>query len=173
MRRIDLDFQRQPGRRLGQVLLVVGCLAAGGVGVAAWQQGEAVAALDARLLRLERQRPVAAASIRDLDPGVVRGLREARTVEALLGRDWRDLFAALESARNDDIALLSVEPDAERGQLLLVAEARQREAMLDYVRRLGQTPVLRDAVLIEHRVQRQVAERPIRFSLSAHWERSP
>lgn len=68
--------------------------------------------------------------------------------------------------------MLAIDPDAAQGRIRITAEARRHEAMLAYLQRLGQGAVLRDAVLIEHRVQRQLAERPVRFSLSATWEQA-
>lgn len=174
MRRIDLDYQRPRQHRSGLALFAAGCLAAAAVGYAAWQQGEAVAVLEVRLARIERPRPTAPASAaRAADAAQAERLREARAVQALLDRPWSPLFQTIEAARDPDIALLGIEPDAGRGLVRITAEARRREAMLAYLDRLGQTPVLHDAILIEHQVQKQVAERPIRFSLSVLWEQSP
>lgn len=173
MRRIELDYQRQRPDRPGRVLLALGCLAAAGVSVWAWQQARSISALEDQLAQLERSQPVAQRGAgRSTDPTLVRTLREARTIDAQLQRRWGELFEAIEAAGSADIAVLAIAPDAERGQVRISAEARRREAMLAYLQRLGQGAVLRDAVLIEHRVQQQLAERPIRFSLSATWEQS-
>ena len=172
MRELDLDYQRRRINRLGLTLLAAGGLAAAGASFAVWQQGQSVAALESRLARIERQAPtIRGGAARSSDPALARGVREAQAARELLDRPWNELFQALEQAQNGDIALLSIEPDADKGVLLITAEARQRQAMLDYLQRLEQTPALRNVFLVEHRVQSKVSERPIRFSLSAAWER--
>lgn len=173
MRRIHLDYQRRRRNYLGLALLAVGALAAGTAGFAAWSQAQAVDALEERLLKLERQRPGSPArSAGGGDPALAGGLRDARALENALQRRWTALFETIEKAQNPDIALLSLEPDATKGSVQITAEARNYEAMLAYLECLGATPVLRNPLLIQHTVQKQVAERPIRFSLSATWEQS-
>lgn len=174
MRRIDLDYQRRPTNRLGWALLFIGALAAAGASLASWQQGQSLGALQEQLTRLERERLAARSSAsREADPLIHRELPETKEVEGLLNRRWSQLFDAMEGARSADIALLSLEPEADRGTLRLTAEARSKETMLAYLAQLEQTPVLHNPVLVEHRIQRQDPQRPIRFALQASWEQTP
>ena len=173
MRRIELDYQRHRPDRPGRVLLALGCLAAAAASVFAWQQARLIGALEDRLAAIERRQPSAQRDVtRSADPALARALREARAIDMLLQRRWSELFEAIEAAGSADIAVLAIDPDAAQGRIRITAEARRHEAMLAYLQRLGQGAVLRDAVLIEHRVQRQLAERPVRFSLSATWEQA-
>lgn len=173
MRRIELDYQRHRPDRPGRVLFALGCLTAAAASVFAWQQARSINALEDRLAAIERRQPSAQRSAsRSADPVLARTLREARAIDTLLQRRWSELFEAIEAAGSADIAVLAIDPDAAQGRIRITAEARRHEAMLAYLQRLGQGAVLRDAVLIEHRVQRQLAERPVRFSLSATWEQA-
>lgn len=174
MRQIHLDYQRRRANYPARVLLVVGCLAAAAASYGAWTQAQSNSALEEKLARLEHQRPEQPERSGDkANPALASELREAHVLEAALNRRWSELFQAIEQVKNADIALLSLEPDADKGSLLVTAEARNYDAMLAYLQRLEQTSVLRNALLVQHNVQQKVAERPIRFTLSAIWEQSP
>lgn len=97
-------------------------------------------------------------------------LAEMRKVAQQLRRPWERLFATLESLPRKDIALLSLTPDARKGQLRLTAEARDLEAMLDFHRRLEASDELSDVSLLSHEIVAGVAEHPVLFNLSATWE---
>jgi Tfp pilus assembly protein PilN len=51
--------------------------------------------------------------------------------------------------------------------LKLTAEARSREAMLEYVRRIAQTKGLSNVYIVSHQVQTEDPSRPIQFSVQA------
>jgi Tfp pilus assembly protein PilN len=96
--------------------------------------------------------------------------RRAQLVALELRLPWLQLFDAVESAADPaSVALLSIEPDARRSALRISGEARNKKAMLDYMRRLGeQAPVVR-AVLESHH-QRGHGGGPVQFTLVATWE---
>jgi hypothetical protein len=73
----------------------------------------------------------------------------------------------VERASTRDVALLQLQPDAESRLLRLTAEARNREAMFEYVRRLGAAPGLADTHVVSHQVQRDDPLRPVQFSVQA------
>ena len=74
---------------------------------------------------------------------------------------------AIEQAATRDVAILQLQPDAETRSLKLIAEARQREAMFEYLRRLGAARGLSEVHIVSHQVQRDDPQRPIQFSLQA------
>jgi Tfp pilus assembly protein PilN len=76
----------------------------------------------------------------------------------------------LEALPRDDIALLSLAPDARKGQLRISAEARDLEAMLAFHQRLEASAELSDVSLLNHEVKVKQPERPILFNLLATWE---
>jgi len=70
------------------------------------------------------------------------------------------------------VALLSIEPDATKGHVVLVAEARSLDAMLHFVADMQKSPDFSEVVLQSHTVNRNVPEKPVRFRLSATWRTS-
>lgn len=97
-------------------------------------------------------------------------LAEMRKVSQQLRRPWERLFAMLEAMPRDDIALLTLTPDARKGQVRISAEARDLEAMLDFHRRLEASDELSDVSLLSHEIVANVPEHPVQFNLSASWE---
>jgi hypothetical protein len=74
---------------------------------------------------------------------------------------------AIEQAAMREVAILQLQPDADTRSLKLVAEARQREAMFEYLRRLAAARGLSDVHIVSHQVQRDDPQRPIQFALQA------
>lgn len=97
-------------------------------------------------------------------------LAEMRKVSQQLRRPWEQLFATLEAMPRDNIALLTLTPDARKGQLRISAEARDLDAMLDFHRRLEASDELSDVSLLSHEIVANVPEHPVQFNLSATWE---
>jgi len=95
---------------------------------------------------------------------------EAKSAEAVVRQltvPWASLLQAIEQAAMRDVAILQLQPDAESRSLKLIAEARQREAMFEYLRRLGAARGLTEVHIVSHQVQRDDPQRPIQFSLQA------
>jgi len=66
-----------------------------------------------------------------------------------------------------DVAILQLQPDAEQRVLRLTAEARNRDAMFEYLKRLAAARELTNVVLVSHQVQREEPQQPIQFSVQA------
>jgi len=95
---------------------------------------------------------------------------EAKSAEAVVRQltvPWASVMQAIEQAALRDVAILQLQPDAETRSLKLIAEARQREAMFEYLRRLGAARGLTEVHIVSHQVQRDDPQRPIQFSLQA------
>lgn len=97
-------------------------------------------------------------------------LAEMRKVSQQLRRPWERLFATLEAMPRDNIALLTLTPDARKGQVRISAEALDLDAMLDFHRRLEASDELSDVSLLSHEIVANVPEHPVQFNLSATWE---
>jgi hypothetical protein len=97
-------------------------------------------------------------------------LAEMRKVSQQLRRPWERLFAMLEAMPRDDIALLTLTPDARKGQVRISAEARDLEAMLKFHQRLEASDELSDVSLLSHEIVVKSPEQPVQFNLSASWE---
>jgi hypothetical protein len=95
---------------------------------------------------------------------------EARSAEAVVRQltlPWASLIGTIEQAATREVAILQLQPDAESRVLRLTAETRQREAMFEFLRRLGAARGLADVHLVSHQVQRDEPQRPIQFSVQA------
>jgi hypothetical protein len=95
---------------------------------------------------------------------------EARAAEAVVRQltlPWATLITTIEQAASRDVAILQLQPDAEQRVLRLTAEARNRDAMFDYVQRLGAAKGLSEVHLVKHEVQREDPQRPIQFAVQA------
>jgi hypothetical protein len=86
---------------------------------------------------------------------------------------WDRLFRELEVAASREVALLAVQPDVASRQVRISGEAVSFKAMLEYSRRLEQTDMLGEVVLLGHEVRSQDPQRPVTFSLSAGWSERP
>jgi Tfp pilus assembly protein PilN len=173
---MHLDFIR-PRRRPAAsawLLLLLGLVAAGSL--AAW-----------RVLTVEPDLRAAEAELRSLQAGLAtRQPSSARLNDEQLASDWAraakiaedlaapwaELFGVLESAAGQPVALLSVEPDGARRELVLNGEARDYAALLDYYRFLQQQPLLSGVALHTHQVNQQDRDKPVRFRITARWERA-
>ena len=91
-----------------------------------------------------------------------------RTIHQL-NLPWRVLFLQLEKAKTDGVALLSVEPNTNSTAIKVVGEAKNYQTMLTYVRNLSVQGALHSVYLVDHKMDEQNPDKPIRFSLEASW----
>jgi len=169
-----LDLDLSPARRrvpLGSWwLLVAGALAA------------AIAAFHFQAVNAERLRE--ARELRALEeslsepasgsgaPGVAQDGRSARATAAVLRElevPWASLLAALESVAGRNVALLSIEPSAQRQELRITAEAKNSGAMLDFLDAL-RAQSMHEVTLVSHQIQPQMPGAPLRFQARARWD---
>lgn len=176
MRALRLDYQRRtrrvpwPGLAVLGSALVALALTAGhyrqlGQGIALWESRvdheERLAGHRARALR-----PASAEAAREQ----VLEVQHANQVLRQLSLPWDALFRAVEASGGKNVALLSMEPDLKKGTVTISAEAKDFDAMLDYVRQLGKREVFGSVLLQNHQVQQTDPQKPIRFSLRAVWK---
>jgi hypothetical protein len=166
VRRVELDYTA-PVRRApwaGLAVLAVS-LAVAGVML------ERHRGVRSELARLEAQSGLAGPERREVRALSKERLdEEAKSAEAVVRQltvPWASVVQAIEEASMRDVALLQLQPDADTRSLKLVVEARQREAMFEYLRRLGAARGLSDVHIVSHQVQRDDPQRPIQFSVQA------
>lgn len=170
MRPLAFDFQRRPRPHpAGWLLLLVGTVAlaatlhlARGIAQDRHVQQLRLAQASARLAASSR----AAAGLPQRDAGFAaarQALEQARL-------PWAELFAALEAAQGEDVALLTLAPEAARRQVRIQAEARDFAAMLAYQEQLQRQPGLAQVVLVDHLVMKDQPHSPVRFQVLAAWE---
>jgi len=170
--RIDFSGKRPAPPAWVLVLLVLG-IAAGTSAV--WRVSETAMRAGRAAADVERARKVLAAR---LPPEPARAaLPETRVVAinnaiTQLNLPWAPLFESLENLQPRDVALLSLEPDGKKRLLRILAEAKQPDDMIAFVRLLREQPQFADAVLLKHEVNVQDPNRPIRFLVQAWWKAS-
>ncbi len=164
-RRLELDYL--VGRRRSRwpgVLLLALSLALAATLFGRWRDAQlALARLDAVGMVADERRPAAPVP----EARLAAEVRNAEAVVHSLTLPWAGLVRAVEQAATRDVALLQLQPDPQARTLRLGAEARHREAMFDYVRRLAATGELADVHLSSHQVNRDDPLRPVQFSVQA------
>ena len=174
MKRLHLDFVAQAPRLQGlrQTLLGVGLLAL--AAVLAYYQFKLLPrtqTLEQELLQQQAtlKPPTKASSMKPEE--LANAWRQAQEVSDKLNLPWSRLFAAMGQATSkEDLAFLSIEPDAIKGQVVVIAEARNFDAMLNYFRAMQANEDFADVTLQSHLINQTVAEKPVRFRLTARWK---
>lgn len=95
---------------------------------------------------------------------------EARAAEAVLRQltlPWPEIVRTVEEAATRDVAILQLQPDALRRELRLSVEARDRDGMLEFLRRLTAASALEGAHVVSHQLRVDDPQRPLQFSILA------
>ncbi len=164
--RIELDYVAVPRRPrwMGASVLILALAVSGDMVVRYRNALNELAAVEAAqgMLNADR-RPQRAVPKERLDA-------EAKIIDAAvrqLSIPWAQMIEAVEAASTGEVTVLQLQPDTQQRSLRLTAEAKSREAMLRYVRRLGETPALSGVHLVNHHVQVEDPSRPIQFGVQA------
>jgi Tfp pilus assembly protein PilN len=178
VRPIEANFLRKPGTpsATGTAFLLVGALAAAlsvSWYVSVIGEIDRLETSAAEMKRMTRRAPGRMTeSPRDARE-MQQEVRIANQVVQQMTLPWDRLFRELEASASKEVALLAVQPDVAGRQVRISGEAKSFKAMLDYSRRLGQTEMLGEVVLLGHEVRSQDPQRPVAFSLSAGWSERP
>ena len=162
-RALELDYLVPPRRAPWAGVLVL----AASLGLAAWladtymEAAKELARLEtaAGLARPERRTTPVAPKEEEI--------RRAEAVVKNLTLPWAGLIRAIEQAATREVAILQLEPNAETRMVRLTAEARSREAMFDYLRRLGNAGGIGEVHLVHHQILKDEPQRPLQFSVHA------
>jgi hypothetical protein len=164
-KKIKLDFRRiRPAPRwVAPLLLAVALVFSGDVGFSFLSTLSQVREKEQLLAKAE---PHTYLSSRNASPEEVAAARD--TVQRL-STPWDRLFAALESAADEHIALLAIEPDPKSGTVMISGDSKDYLAALSYVLKLSQSEALSHVQLARHEVRTADPQRPVSFSISATW----
>ena len=167
MQRIELDFvRRRPASRwAGRVLLAAALGVAGEMGFTYVQLEHTVKTNEAIVARAASSSHARKSAPR-VAPEEVAAARE--TVQRL-GLPWSRLFAALEGAANEHVALLAIEPDTKSGTVTISGDSKDYLSTLTYVLNLSRNDALSHVQLVRHEVKQNDPQRPVSFSISAAW----
>jgi hypothetical protein len=163
MQRIELDFVRRPpaSRWAGRILLAVALGVAGEMGFTFVQLERTVKSNEAVVARAQPRKPVHGVSQDEV--------AVARETVNRLGLPWTKLFAALEGAANEHVALLAIEPDTKSGTVRISGDSKDYLSALTYVLNLSRADALSQVQLVRHEVKQNDPQRPVSFSISAAW----
>ncbi len=144
-------------------------------GWVAWQQRQAIEAVQAQVqaLRVSPAKPLTARASTAVrrDAGLVLGQALSTdqrqgllAVARQLNIPWQELFEQLERSTPPQVALVSVEPDGQRGTVRLQAEAKSLDTLLQYAAALQGQGVLGRLNYNKHETNGQDANRPMRLT---------
>lgn len=160
----------QAGHRLSwpALLILAAALAAGG---ALWWQ---IWTLDREIETLKGQLPTPSTAT-SLAANIGSPSPQQRVEWVQLTRQlntpWSALLDALEAATPQDVALVSIEPDARQGVVRVQAEAKTLQTLLDYGQVLRISGPFDDLVLRKHDTNDQDGMRPIRLTMELRFKR--
>ena len=170
-----LDYRRRhrPPRAIwGAVVLALGvaafaAAAAHGLRVAA-ELSEARGQIEES--RFLSRRRAAALRGKSGDPGDIgREVAAANAISRQLNLPWTELFNAVEASKSENVALLSIAPDAQQRLLRIAGEAKSLADVLDYLKRLGAVAMFESAYLLDHEIAPQDPHGAVRFTVTASW----
>lgn len=115
------------------------------------------------------QKPVATADARTAGSTTEGQMQQALVVVEQLALPWSPLFSAIERAHTETVALLAVQPDAQRRSVTIIGEAKGYEDVLAYVARLREEARLKNVYLVGNEVREDQPQRPVAFTVSADW----
>lgn len=169
---LQLDYIQAPRRMLwpGLLLLVLALLAAAHLGLR-WREARTeINRIETTRSLVNAERPRAkAVPMERLDEHV----KAAETVVRQLTLPWAPLIETLENVAVKDVAVLHVQPDAQQRNLRITAEARNANAMWQYVHNLTAAKTLTAVHLVNHQVQAEDPQKPLQFSVQASFKASP
>ncbi len=97
--------------------------------------------------------------------------QQARTAATQLGLPWQNFFVQLgQAAKSGNVAFISIEPDSAKGHVVLVAEARTLDTMLQFLSELQASPDFSEVVLQSHAIDKTTPEKQVRFRVAATWK---
>lgn len=94
---------------------------------------------------------------------------DAEKVFGRLATPWDAFFTGLESIRNPNIAIRSIQPDVQTGILQIEGEAKDYASVLTLIAQLRVTKPFSEVFLLRHEVKRDDPQHPVMFLVSSRW----
>jgi hypothetical protein len=164
---IKLDFCRSRSAPpwMAPLLFAVSLAFAADVGFSFMKTVREISVNEKKLAALE---PHAYKAARRAPPEEIAAARE--TMQRL-ATPWDRLFSALESAASDEVALLSIQPDAKAGTVTISGDSKDYLAALTYVLNLSRADSLSHVQLARHEVKQNDPQKSVAFWVSAGWKK--
>jgi len=172
---LRLDYQRanQPVPWLGMGVLLASAVSLALLADQYLSLNKQIAVWEGRIEQTERVFQPRRSASRPLSEQAIRAqmleIKQANQVVHQLSQPWNALFSAVEISGGNGIALLSMEPDLQKGTVNIGGEAKDLDTLLKYVRHLSSREVFASVQLRHHQVRQEDPEKPLRFSLVAYW----
>ncbi len=175
MNRLNLDYQRsaRPFPWAGLVILGVALALLGGAAFYYRGVNEQIGYWETRAGQVLRARARQSLGSQREIRDAAQEIKRANEVLGQITLPWDKLFQAVEWSAGKDVALLSLEPDADRHEMKIGGEAKNIAAMLGYVGHLSEQRMFTSVYLLNHQVQEQSPDQPVRFALIASWRTAP
>jgi len=156
--RLDLDFvaRRRASPWLGRVLLAEAATIVADMALQYHDLSQVIA---------EGRQNIARAG-RPAKPASAEEVAAARETVQRLSLPWAKLFAAIESAATDKVALTAIEPDPRTGTVKITGDGKDYLAALTYVLNLSRAEGLSSVQLVRH----EAKQGSVGFTVSASWE---
>lgn len=171
MRKIQLDYQKsddRPRRMAGWLLMLTGAalLVEMGVSYDRLQRERAAIIHEVKTAKLNLDMPnkeIGEHQFLDKD------FDAARLIIGRLSTPWNELFTGLESIGNENVAILSIQPDIPTRLLHIEGEAKDYAAVLTLIAQLRTIKPFSEVFLLHHEIKRDDPQHPVGFALSMHW----
>jgi len=180
MRRLRLRFpdSGQQDHRIDLAILLLGILVLLIVFYQFRQASEEVNYWNNRVEHLEKQhqpkvthrtRSSSRNREREFSQEIRKEIIQANAILEQINLPWETLFDAIEHAVNEDVALLTLQPNISSQLLRIGGEARNMAVLLDFVEALEREMVFKNAHLLNYKIKQDSPHRPITFLLTASW----
>lgn len=174
MTRLQLDYQvGKPFPWAGAVLLALALLVSSLIGAYYHYVIERTAYWEAKTGRVEKGSESHVSADARTTNDLAMEIRHANEVLNKITLPWNTLFQAVEWSSGKDVALLAMEPDADKHVVKISAEAKNIAAVMSYLRHLEAQDIFSSVYLQSHQVQLRNPEKPVRFTLVASWKVTP
>jgi len=173
MRLTRVDFIASTARssRMGAALFVAGALLAGAAVMDDASRGEQLTRSQQHLKKARAAAKRAEAAQAPNQGAELANFKQSGDIAQRLISPWGDLLDALEHADNENVALLAIEPDAEKGRLRLSGEAKNLDALVEYIKSLDGRAGIAELRLMTQQVKQNDAQHPVEFVLESNWLR--
>lgn len=94
---------------------------------------------------------------------------EISTAVSLLNTPWDGLLEQIEQVKLQDVAMLSLLPNAQQQQIVIKGESKHLQAVLNYIESLEALPMLSHVTLQQHHVDETNQYQPVSFTILGHW----
>ena len=160
--RLQLDFvaRRRASPWIGRVLLAAAATVCADMGLQFYDLQKINSGYQVQFAK------VGPRSGRVIKPASAEEVAAASETVARLSLPWTKLFAAIESAASDQVALTAIEPDPKNGTVKISGDSKDYLAALTYVLNLSRAEGLSSVQLVKHEMRRE----SVGFTISATWQ---